>query len=216
MLIVERNRECGEQKRTRRAKITPMSDRPVRLRSERSPTLISRHAEAVLSAHCHQGASNDCAPFAAAMVLNGIFGADVDPVDLARRLDHPRRRAFGKVLPLIRRIPRSATFPWGVVDALRGYESRSDVALDAGWRLCVGPDVLLAGLVSGHLLLPYIGGFRPRPWGHVVVLIGWDAKLGWGVADPQRSTPEIFWIPDELFRKRRRAMAGLVVIAHLR
>ncbi len=193
-----------------------MNDSQRRERQPVSLSVVSPHAEAILAAHCYQGASNDCAPFAAAMVLNGVLGADVDPIGLARELDRPRPRGLAGLLPLFRRVPRSATFPWGVVDALREHGRHSDAAIEVGWRVLAGPDALLAGLARGELLLPYVGGFRPRPWGHVVVLIGWDAKLGWGVADPQRPTDEIFWIPDELFRKRRRAMAGLVVIAHLR
>lgn len=181
----------------------------------RMSMLTSPHADAVLAAHCHQGASNDCAPYAAAMILNGVLGADVDPAVLARELDRPRPRGLVGRLPLVRRVPRSATFPWGVVDALRQHWRCSDTAIDVGWRIAVGSDALRAGLARGHLLLPYIGGFWPRPWGHVVVLLAWDAERGWGVADPQVPGAEMTWIPDRTFRRRRRALAGLLVVARI-
>lgn len=180
-----------------------------------APAITSPHAGAVLAAHCHQGATNDCAPFAAAMVLNGILGAGVDPVGLARGLDRPRPRGLAGILPLVRRVPGSATFPWGVVDAIRLHGRREGWRMDATWRAFAGRDALLSGLVQGDLLLPYIGGYRPRPWGHVVVLLAWQAGRGWGLADPQSPDAELTWISEARFRARRRAMAGILVRATL-
>ena len=179
------------------------------------PSLESPHADAVLSAHCHQRDSNDCAPFSAAMILNGVLDARVDPEALARELDRPRMGGLAFFLPLVRRVPRSATFPWGIVDVLRQHGRRSGDEIDARWRILAGPDALLSGLAQGHLLMPYIGGYRPKPWGHVVVLLAWDEERGWGVADPQLPRAEMSWMSDEVFRRKRKAMGGLLVTARI-
>ena len=62
--------------------------------------------------HQFQGQSNDCAPHTVAIVVNALKGQEMLKGDeVAKEMNKPSLR-FG-LLPLIRRIPNSATFPWG-------------------------------------------------------------------------------------------------------
>lgn len=168
--------------------------------------LQSPYASALLRHHAHQGASNDCGPYAAATVLNALGVACAHDA-LARELDRPRPRGLLGLLPLVRRVPRSATFPWGVADALAA------AGLRAVWCFGTPAERLRAGLVRGEILLPYLGGFRPRPWGHVTILAAWDPARGWGLVDPAHPRAELAWLDDATFRRRWRALGRLVVVA---
>jgi hypothetical protein len=102
------------------------------------------------------------------------------------------------VLPLPRRIPRSATFPWGLVDAFRGY------GLDAWWQAPVSERRLRAELAAGDVPLVVLGGWRPR-WAHWVVVVAWDAARGWGLVDPAAREHSVVWRSADDFRRRWRA-----------
>ena len=74
--------------------------------------------------HVNQGNSNDCGPFCATIVANGIRDANIiNPERLARQMEGgPDQRHY--LLP--QRIKGWATFPWGVANALRsmGFKAR--------------------------------------------------------------------------------------------
>lgn len=171
------------------------------------------HADAILGAWRHQGPSNDCAPYCAAMVLNGLLRAEVDASSLARELDRPRRGGLFGLVPVPRRVPGSATFPWGLVDALRQGSRAAGAELRVGWGALNRRDRLLAGLVRGWVLFPILGGWQPRPWGHVVVLVAWDPRLGYGLADPAAANADTVWLGESEFAKRWRALGNLLVTA---
>ncbi len=151
-----------------------------------------------------QGKSNDCGPFSAAIAINAVTASHVDPKRLARDLERPR---WIGPLPRLRRIPRWATFPWGVADALREH------GLRAGWRFLSTTGRLQRGLAAGELLMPIYGGWRRRPWAHVVVLVAHDPERGWGLVDPQHKRAEIVWMTEERFRRRWRCWGNLLVTA---
>ncbi len=164
----------------------------------------SEHTPRLLLAHRHQGASNDCAPFTVAMVVQALTGQALDARALARRLDRPRWRG---VWPLVRRVPGWATFPWGVTDALRVHGVR------AAWRPLARETHLHRALAHGVLPLPIFGGWRPRPWAHIAVLVAWEAGRGWGFVDPATPEAVLHWWPAAAFRRAWRAWGRLLVLA---
>jgi hypothetical protein len=164
-------------------------------------SFLSPHQPAILAALQYQGFSNDCGPYTTATVLNGIKGLQIDPAALAEEMNRPR---WHGPIPLIRRIPRWATFPWGIVDELRSH------GLNAGWRLFAREEHLLEGLDQGRVLMPVIGSWRPL-WAHVMTLVVWDAERGWGFANTQRSDHSIDWFEHKRFIKQWRAMGRLLI-----
>jgi hypothetical protein len=168
--------------------------------------LTSTHADAVLATHQCQQKSNDCGPFSAMMVINALTGRTLDPITLARRMDKPRRRAVCGLLPLVRRWPGSATFPWGMVDILREH------GLAASWRVLARPADLRAGLDRGELAIPIVGQWRPKPWAHYMVLLAHDPERGWGFADPASPNNALSWRSEAKFASQWRNY-GRVVIA---
>jgi len=162
---------------------------------------ISPLAEHVLAEHQHQGRSNDCGPFSAAMVINAFSLHRINPVELARNMDQLR---WNGILPVIRRIPNWATFPWGLVDVLRmaGFKAK--------WRPFGSTDGLIRILEEGRIPLIIVGGWRPL-WGHVMVLLAHDPDQGWGFANPATFEKEIFWVPDPIFQRQWRAFGKLYI-----
>jgi hypothetical protein len=169
------------------------------------PALVSPHAAQLQAAHACQGKSNDCGPFSAAIVLNALLKAGVDPEQVARELERPR---WWGPLPRVRRVPGYATFPWGVADALREH------GLQASWRPWASTARLQRGLASGELLLPIYGGWKKgTPWAHFAVLAAHDPERGWGFVDPQHEHGGLVWHRDERFRRKWLTWGNLLVTA---
>jgi hypothetical protein len=164
--------------------------------------LQSPHTERILANLQYQGSSNDCGPYSAATVICALRDESVDGDTLAKQMNKPRRR---KVLPVVRRVPNWATFPWGVADVLREY------GLDARWWLRTPIEYLRPALANGHVLILIIGEWRPKPWAHFMTLVAWGAERGWGFANTQFEDAEIFWVPDDLFRRRWRNYGRVLV-----
>jgi hypothetical protein len=161
----------------------------------------SDHMSAILAAHQCQGRTNDCGPFAAAIVINALTGREVSGARLARRMDRPVWRG---VRPIVRRLPRHATFPWGMVDVLR------DHGLDASWRFGAAAGGLLRSVDAGAIVLPVVGSWRPR-WAHYMVLLAYHRDRGWAFADPQHRNGALVWRTDAVFRRQWRAYGHTVV-----
>lgn len=168
-----------------------------------SLAIRSPHSTSILAALRYQGQSNDCGPFTTATVLNARLGLNLDPADLAQKMNRPVWR--GPIF-LVRRVPNWATFPWGIADVLREYGMKST------WRPLTKTEFLLAGLERGDVLLPVIGEWKPL-WAHVMTLVAWDPQKGWGFANTQYDTHDPYWVEDEKFHKLWRGMFRLVVIA---
>lgn len=168
------------------------------------PTLYSPHGDKLLSSLQFQGRSNDCGPFTTATVLNALRGLQIDPAILAREMDKPVWRG---PLFVVRRVPRWATFPWGMVDTLKAY------GLDASWRPLASKTYIKRGLTMGKVLMPVIGSIVPL-WAHVMSLVAWDELLGWGFANTQFKHHNIYWLSDDDFNKRWQAMVNLLVEVH--
>ena len=166
-----------------------------------SKRIISPYAPALLSALQCQGNTNNCGPFTTATVLNGLHKKSLNGAVLA---DEMNRVRWDGVVPVVRRVPNSATFPWGMVDIFRRYN------MDATWSLFTRVDDLIKLLEHGDILMPMIGQWRP-PTGHVMTLIAWDDEVGFGFANTQYESKEIYWLKSEEFIKKWKNMGNLLV-----
>jgi hypothetical protein len=106
---------------------------------------------------------------------------------------------------VVRRVPNWATFPWGMVDIFRSY------GLNASWRFFSSTGTLIEGLLTGKILMPVTGSWRPL-WAHVMTLVAWDPEEGWGFANTQFDHHDIHWLDNETFLKRWKAMGRLVIV----
>ncbi len=145
--------------------------------------------------HRHQGATNDCGPISAAIVINALRGARVaDAAQLSRRLE----RRSGLHPP--GRIPHWATFPWGMTRLFREH------GLRARWRLWVPEARLRHDLERGIAVIVLVGEplrfrrMRWRGWTHYKVLYGYEEGM-WLFVDPAALVP--------LSRQRDEAFARL-------
>ncbi len=161
----------------------------------------SAFSEKIQAAHCYQGKTNDCGPYSAAMVVNGLLSSQIDPIALARALDHPRWKG---IIPVIRRIPQWATFPWGLSDALRQY------GFPARWHPFGKPEDLIQLLIQRQIVLIIVGSWKPL-WGHVMVLLAYDPERGWGFADPGSTENSLHWIGVAEFIRSWNAFGRLYV-----
>jgi hypothetical protein len=168
------------------------------------PTLYSPHGDKLLTSLHFQGQSNDCGPFTTATVLNALRGLHIEPEILAREMDRPIWR--GPIF-VVRRVPRWATFPWGMVDTFKSY------GLAATWRPFASKSYLKSELLRGKVLMPVIGSIIPL-WAHVMSLVAWDDLQGWGFANTQFNHRNIYWLSDANFEKQWKAMVNLLVEVH--
>jgi hypothetical protein len=170
-----------------------------------STQITSMHKVAILQAHQFQGQRNDCAPFSIAMVTNALHGSTIVGEDLAESMNAIR---FRGIIPIIRRIPNWATFPWGMVDVFK------DLGIKASWRFLGNQERLKTSIITGDIAMPVIGGWIP-PWGHVMALLAFDPSLGWGFANTAKRDAELHWMEDELFEQQWRTFGRMVVeVAH--
>jgi hypothetical protein len=142
-----------------------------------------RLALPLLQFHQYQGATNDCGPFTVAMVVNALTGAEVRGADVARAMNRPRLRGG---IPVVRRIPGWATFPWGLADELERHH------IPARWRFGATETHLRAALAEGRCALPIFGELRPL-WAHVRLVAEYDPERGWGFVDAAHPQPEVVW-----------------------
>jgi hypothetical protein len=134
-------------------------------------------------------------------VLNGVRGLDIIAAELARQMDRPVWRGPRFV---VRRIPNWATFPWGMVDVFRSFGMRSS------WRPLVSYEYLRENLPRGRVLMPIIHSWKPL-WSHVMTLLAWDEKKGWGFANTQYAHHNLNWVSDATFRKQWGALGRLLI-----
>lgn len=160
--------------------------------------------------HRHQGSSNDCGPYSAMIVANGLQDAPVVDADvLARAMEGPPA-VRGSLIP--ERIPGWATFPWGVVRALRraGYRAR--------WRIAVPVRELYANLNRQRPTIVIVGDpFRFKGgafagWSHYKVLYAWDPEDGFAFVDPAADDDVVFTTqPQAEFEQQWTAMGRQVI-----
>lgn len=165
---------------------------------------VSPHADSLLGRLQFQGQRNDCGPFTTATVLNAMKNLELDGVNLAKTMDKPVMRG---ILPVVRRVPGWATFPWGMVDMFREY------GLKANWRFLSPQEKLIEWLDAGVVVMPIIGEWRPSAWMHVMTLVAVDPEKGWGFANTQYEHHNIHWLGQEYFMGHWKNTGRLVVTA---
>lgn len=163
-----------------------------------------RAAAPLPACHLHQGESNDCGPFSAAIVINALLGRGLaDPHELSGRLERwEGLRPPGRIL-------RGPTFPWGMVHLLRGY------GLSARWRPFATVERLRANLREGRVTIVLIGEplrfcrWRWCGWMHYRVLYGWEPGR-WLFVDPavREATTTV---EEALFLRRWRNAARILI-----
>lgn len=164
--------------------------------------LKSPFTDQILENLQYQGSSNDCGPYTTATIINAFRGQNLNGDELAAMMNRPRRRFF---LPVIRRVPHWATFPWGMVDVFRDFD------LQGRWWFRVPESYLKPAIRTGHVLMPIIGELRPKPWAHVQTLVGWHPERGWGFANTQYRRKEITWQPHSDFQEKWNRYGRLLV-----
>lgn len=163
--------------------------------------IFSPYLHPLIHAHQYQGKTNDCGPYSTAIVLNALLGQRLDGRDLADRMNRPKWWLF---IPVIRRIPNWATFPWGIVDIMRSFR------LHAGWCMFTSAEVLLSGLANGDVVMPIIGGWKPL-WAHTAILAAYHTTLGWGLVNPANRSKTLQWLPDGEFLPAWRALGRIMI-----
>ncbi|MCS6908760.1 MAG: hypothetical protein RML93_12890 [Anaerolineales bacterium] len=167
-----------------------------------STEIFSPFAAQIIQHLIYQGNRNDCAPFTAATLIHAFTNQKVDPVELSREMNRP---AWRGLLPVIRRIPNWATFPWGVVDVLRQY------GVSASWRLFLPVQELLCRLSMPILHLPILVSWKPL-WAHIMTLIAYRPGHGFGFANTQSPRAEIDWLTEKRFLQLWEAACRCTVI----
>ena len=163
--------------------------------------ISSVHLQALLDALESQGSTNDCGPYATASIINGLLGEKINPATLAKEMSKPTWKGL---FYSIRRIPNSATFPWGIVDIFRKY------GFNARWKLFASQDEIIQILNTGGIVLPILGKWRPLE-AHIMTLVAWDPDKGWGFANTQYNHHNVDWWDADTVRKQWRNMGRLLI-----
>ncbi len=145
--------------------------------------------------HVNQGNSNDCGPFSATIVANALRNAAVvDAPKLARAMEDAPREP-GQLLPA--RMKGWATFPWGIVYALRSF------GFEAQWKMGTSLRRLKGNLDKGVTSIVIVGdplrfdNGKWAGWAHYKVLYAWDPEEGWAFVDPAAPDSDIFSYQDD-------------------
>jgi hypothetical protein len=155
----------------------------------------------LVSAHQFQQRSNDCGPFSAAILINGICGLELSGQDLAASMNKVH---WNGILPHISRIQNWATFPWGVAAALKDY------GIPSAWRVLVRPARLSAILRDGLYTIVIIGGWKKPIWAHYKILVD-ENDVCYGFVDPAYPDKEVRWQSKDDFYARWNAMGRMLI-----
>lgn len=161
----------------------------------------SPYIAALQSAHMYQGKTNDCGPFSFAIVVNTLTDADISGEMLSEQLEKLRWKG---ILPIIRKIPNWATFPWAVMDVFQPRNIRSS------WKILCRPPELKKGLIEDKIQIVIIGRIIPS-WAHYKILVAHDEDNGWGFVDPAQSEPSVFWEDDLSFTRKWNNLGRILI-----
>ncbi len=152
----------------------------------------SSYLNALQNAHQYQGKTNDCAAISVAMACNVFNNTKINGYLLGQEMNGFIWRG---IFPLFRRIPDNAVMPWGMTDAAKYY------GLKATWRMIKKEEYLKTKLNEDLILLPVIGRWKPL-YAHVMPLVAFDEKKGWGFINPAKKDNKVFFISQEKFTKQ--------------
>ena len=135
--------------------------------------------------HRYQKESLNCGPYSLSIVANALLDEErFDPDVVAEELNRPSVASSPIPHLVIRRIPNSATFPWGIADYLRQHGFR------AKWRPWGNMDRLLKNLRDQVATIVMIGepvkfeGTKYTGWAHVKPVYGYEEGVGLAFVDP--------------------------------
>ncbi len=160
--------------------------------------------------HVYQGHTNDCGPFCATIAANALHDdAVVDAPTLARAMEGAPQD-MGRLLPS--RVKGWATFPWGLVHALRslGFQAR--------WRVAASLDRLKNNVYEDRVTIVIVGDpfdFEDgewRGWAHYKVLYAWDPESGFAFVDPASSEADVFSYQDAASFEHEWSWMGRIMI----
>ena len=140
----------------------------------------SPHIEKLEENHQFQGKTNNCGAFSAAIILSTITPKNIDGSQLADDLNKIR---WNGVLPVIRRIPNWATFPWGVLDVFKTSGIRTKISL------FTKKEKLVQVINSGNIAITVNGGYKPL-WAHYKIPVLYSGDQ-FGFVDPAYSKKQI-------------------------
>lgn len=167
-----------------------------------SVEIVSPFAGRILQHLLYQGNRNDCAPFTAATLIHALTDQRIDPSELAQQMNH---LVWRRGMPVVRRIPNWATFPWGIADVLREY------GIAARWQLFLPVQELIDNLSTPVIYLPIILSWKPL-WAHVMTLVAYHPKRGFGFANTQSPHKEIDWLKGDRFLRLWKAAFHCTII----
>ena len=144
----------------------------------------------LVKAHLFQGKTNHCGPYSAAIVLKA-FDKPVDIDLLAKSAIGWKRNKF---IPIFRRIPNWATFPWGVADILQ------ENGFPALWRMLTPKQRLIECLLQDIIVIVITGNYFPL-WAHYSILVSISEGMV-GLVDPANQETAISWLTKQEFMKR--------------
>jgi len=165
----------------------------------------SPFSQALIGAHQSQGNTNHCGPMCASMILNALSLSPRSGFDLAEDMNRVIWKAG--FLPLIRRVPNWATFPWGVASVLEenGIKSR--------WKMFHHFDDLVDNIERQLLTIVIIGSWRPTVWAHYMIVAAYEPERGVGFVNSAHPRAELFWMPEDKFKHQWRAFGNQCILS---
>jgi len=159
------------------------------------------HLEQIKKSHLFQEKSNNCGPFCVAVILKAMRNLETNGIDLSEAINKVR---WAGIVPIIRRIPDWATFPWGLVDLFRQYKVKSK------WRVFCTKDNLEKIISKGEIAIVLIGSWKQK-WSHYKILVSLDHQLGYGFIDPGIEGSYVSWQNEVDFMKQWKFLFNTII-----
>jgi hypothetical protein len=153
--------------------------------------ITSPFLPALQTAHQHQGQTNHCGPFCAAITASAL---KQEPHYGTNFVDKLRPIRWKGILPVLQRIPDWATMPWGTTFLL------NDLGFKAQWTAFSTQLNLFTSLPENLVQIVIIGKRRPV-WAHYLILAAYEARMGYGFIDPALANADLHWYLPAEFAK---------------
>jgi hypothetical protein len=161
----------------------------------------TKYTERLSASHLFQGSTNNCGPFSAAIILKMFDHPNINGEQISKELGKIHWKG---IIPLIRRVPNWATFPWGVADLFSQY------GMTAKWRWLCTYSHLIENIKTDKITIVLIGSWLSG-WAHYKILVAADTQNGLGFIDPGFKNPQICWQPLGEFLTQWRFFARSII-----
>ena len=160
----------------------------------------SKHTSTLTEKHQFQGYTNNCGPFCTAIAISYLTSNPVGGDQIAQEMNVIQWFKF----PLsIKRIPNSATFPWGIVEMLKKHGVKSR------WHIFSNLSRVAQDISDGNLIIVLTALYRPLS-AHYRLLTGVDEKEI-SFIDPAYNQKSISCESKEAFLKKWRAAGNIFI-----